>query len=419
MLQRGPRDDRDGVQLVLTAALGQTYALLSRNNSFRMTSQIFHGLGFYWSRHCMMYDTSSLSKHGLPSHNENLDRKTEFWLTWAASETRLRAILGHYILDGQIAQFSGNPTCVRHATNALPIPSTTAAFNATSADAWITEMEKANGCDLTFRDFISALFCPNRSVVTRVTSDFGIRVVLESLQSLILEAAEAGGKAIGTPSRKEMTDALLRLYRWHICPSPDVAELSLRWHSVFLSITIDIGAFCKQTLSCNVTQLLFKPTARSLHAGHLDIHKWVNGVDARRALLHAFAIRDIAQSLPFSRSHAIHMPSTIFAAATIHAAHMAGGVQSVTVPDVVDWDTVWREDFVSQRGSSLDPVEIGRVETGAFLNRSFSPRNPRLLSRKMGSELHALRMQLKSTASQWGISQPMDKVMEQWHSTLR
>lgn len=52
MATRGPRDTCEGVQLVLTAVLGQTYALMSKNESLRMTSQTFHGLGFYWARQC-------------------------------------------------------------------------------------------------------------------------------------------------------------------------------------------------------------------------------------------------------------------------------------------------------------------------------------------------------------------------------
>jgi hypothetical protein len=51
---RGPHDDCDGVQLVLTALLGQTYALLSSNTDIRTTAFVFHGLGFYWARTCGM-----------------------------------------------------------------------------------------------------------------------------------------------------------------------------------------------------------------------------------------------------------------------------------------------------------------------------------------------------------------------------
>ena len=462
MSQRGPRDDCDGVQLVLTAALGQTYAMLSRNSNFRTTSQIFHGLGFYWSRHCRMYDTPSFTENDLPSLEADASAKVEVWRTWAATETRLRAILAHYILDAQIAHFSGNPTSVRHATNPLPLPASTTAFNATSPDGWIAEMGKSTTHDFTFNDFISAIFRRDSIISTRPISSLAIRVVLECIQSLVLEAAQAGGDAIGTVSQKEITAALLHLYRWQIVKSPQHAELSLRWHAIFLSITMDVGSFCEQ-ISSSYTEpgpshsqsqvLLFKPTIRShsRHSGTLEIQKWANSsVDARRALLHAFAIQDITQSLPYKEAHSIHISSTIFIAATVHAAHMLSGVQCVTVPDVVDWDTVWTNenagDFLpppefhhssfaqssllpltsAQASSSLprsghvfESSDRSKVETQAFLHGRFSPPNPRALARKIPCELHALRMQLKAMASPWGISQQMDKMMELWHEKLR
>jgi hypothetical protein len=42
----GPRDECDGIQLVLTAFPGQTYALLTSNADIRTTAFMFHGLVF-------------------------------------------------------------------------------------------------------------------------------------------------------------------------------------------------------------------------------------------------------------------------------------------------------------------------------------------------------------------------------------
>jgi hypothetical protein len=67
MATKGPRDECNGVQLVLTALLGQTYAILSKNESLRMTSQVFHGLGFYWARQCGMYDVEDFSEADIPA----------------------------------------------------------------------------------------------------------------------------------------------------------------------------------------------------------------------------------------------------------------------------------------------------------------------------------------------------------------
>ena len=43
---QAPSNNNRGVQLVATALLGQTYAMLSRNRKLRMTAQMFHSLGF-------------------------------------------------------------------------------------------------------------------------------------------------------------------------------------------------------------------------------------------------------------------------------------------------------------------------------------------------------------------------------------
>jgi len=418
MSQRGPRDECDGVQLVLTAALGQTYAFLSQNHKLRMTSQIFHGLGFYWSRHCGIYEAGNSSYH-LPALDEDLNSKTEAWRKWAANETRLRGILGHYILDGQIAGFTGNATCVRHAANPLPLPASTAAFNATSPDAWILEMQ-SQAINITFREFITALFHVDHTIITQQISDFSIRVVLECLQSLILEQSEARGTSIGTPSKSEVVSAALQLYHWQICRSADVAEMALRWHSVLLSMTYDMVSFSRQLSShCEIQQVIFPPQHCAVGMDHCPVRGWTGNIDARRALLHAFAIRDIIQGLPFDRSHAIHIPSTILAAAVVHAAHLMNSIQSVSMPEVIDWDVVWDHDDDNGALNTTNQINVSRQETAAFLRGDFTPRNPRAGSRKMSSELHALRMQLKAMATQWGVSQEIEKLLEQWHNLLR
>ncbi len=98
MVTKGPRDLCEGVQLLLTAVLGQTYALMSKNESLRMTSQIFHGLGFYWARQCGMFNLGPPS-YNVPSLGASEEQKLECWKVWAAQEVQNRAVLGHYILE--------------------------------------------------------------------------------------------------------------------------------------------------------------------------------------------------------------------------------------------------------------------------------------------------------------------------------
>ncbi|KAK5057510.1 hypothetical protein LTR84_011510 [Exophiala bonariae] len=419
MSHRGPHDNCDGVQLVQTAALGQLYAIMSGTYTLRMTSQVFHGLGFYWSRECGMFASSIARRTTVPSISAPETEKAEAWRTWAVSEAQLRALLTHYILDGLIAQFSGNPTCVRHGANALPMPVSVEAFDAATPNDWIQEMGKGDHFDMTFRDFIYALFQPSEACLSKQIPELAMRVVLESLQSMVSEEADAGGRTIGTPSRREICNAMLRLYRSQITTSPNTAELLLRWHCIFISMTVSIRTLCDLICdACQVSEKIFRQRSTQARQHYHDIKSWTATCDARRALLHAFAIRDLIQKLPVGRSHVIHLPYAIFMAAAIQAAFMVENFQVIAVPAIIDWDIVWQDGNATSVGAS--PVnDISSLETQQFLQNTFAPVNTRNLSRKMSLELHNLRMQLTGISSHWGLSHLFGKVLDQWRQKLR
>jgi hypothetical protein len=46
-------------------------------------------------------------------------KKEHKWKLWESREIQQRAMLAHYMLDGLIAQMSGEPTSVRHASNQM------------------------------------------------------------------------------------------------------------------------------------------------------------------------------------------------------------------------------------------------------------------------------------------------------------
>ncbi|KAI9925552.1 hypothetical protein MW887_005933 [Aspergillus wentii] len=141
---RGPRDECDGVQVVLTALLGQTYALLSSNTHIRMTALVFHGLGFYWARTCGMYAVKDIRADEIPDpvHASESEKETA-WKNWSACEVQRRAILGHYILDGLISQASGSPASARHLINSISSTCSDSAFSAKTANEWIVEMKQS------------------------------------------------------------------------------------------------------------------------------------------------------------------------------------------------------------------------------------------------------------------------------------
>lgn len=103
-----------------------------------MTGQVFHSLGFYWARHCGMFEAGLETMIDIPCLEDPEAEKLHRWRLWAAREIQLRVVLGHYVLDGQISQFSGDPTCARHTANPLGLPSSDCAFEANTVDEWIT-----------------------------------------------------------------------------------------------------------------------------------------------------------------------------------------------------------------------------------------------------------------------------------------
>ena len=408
MATRGPRDECNGVQLVLTALLGQTYAILSKNESLRMTSQVFHGLGFYWARHCGMYDVQDFSEADMPALDAPEGQKIESWKTWAAKETMKRAVLGHYILDGQISDFSGHPSCTRHVTNSMFTPASDAVFSASTVDGWIFAMRSPAKKSVSFRDLFVSLWTDehDRQVgVDQPLTNFSTRVILEGLQSLASDLQD-NKPSVGTPTRTEIARALSKLRRERLPlsnASVENTELLVRWHAIFLSLAAQPTTLC-QRLCCiySIQQQLHRqiPVANS----DWNIQSWSQSIDGLRALLHALAIQDLVERLPLGRSHAIHLPAAIFAVATIYSTMCLAGCSSITVPENVSWEEVW---------GLLDSAD-GFGDINAFLHNKPGEIRGGSSVRRLLYDLNSLQITLSSISLRWGVSHAMDDILHRW-----
>ena len=418
MATKGPRDSCEGVQLLLTAVLGQTYALMSKNESLRMTSQIFHGLGFYWARQCGMLNADQTA-FAVPDIDAPENEKVESWKRWAAIEVQNRAVLGHYVLDGHISQFSGFAACARHATNPLHMPASEAAFDSSTADEWIQEMHRANTTQISFREVFLAIFSftPVPNDYSHL-SNFTVRVLLEGLQSLAAELQEADGKpALGTPLQADIAGALIRIYNnrlsCHELSSVDQMELVIRWHSICLDLATPSTLLCRKM--CAVYEI-----DQRLHGaiGHdlvdLDLVTWSQSTDALRSLLHCLAIQSIVEKMPIGRLHAIHLPAAIFAVATIYSARCIGGFPLIAYPKVVRWEAVWHVHVPATQ--STDDFVAQSMETDAYLQSNFPKAAPNSSTKNLMYELNSLQITLSSISSRWGVSHEMDRVLHRWIS---
>ncbi|KAJ5335037.1 hypothetical protein N7452_007440 [Penicillium brevicompactum] len=410
---KGPYDACKGVQLIITALLGQVYGALSKNRAVRTTSQVFRPLGFFWARHCGMYDSEPYSMENLPSTTAALAEKEHQWKIWAAREIQQRALLAYHVLDGLVAQMSGDAVSARHVANPLFLPSSEAPFEARTADEWLGEMLSHNPSRSSFRVIFRALFPPvsNFRPLDHRFSAFGLRVVLEGLQSLISDCDD-NDLAVGVPGQTDIRRALAQVHETiamsiHFT-SEERLEILLRWHTLCLDTMIDSTVLSRHICSrYNILQH-FSGGSRTVRPG-FDLWEWVDTDDARRAALHAMSIQDIVEKLPRGRAHVVHMPSSLFAAATIYVVFALCGQPCASYPREIDWQEVLLSHTDIAFGHDNSKLPSGS-ETSQFIEGKFNSFD----GRNLLYELNSIQKLFRCLSSQWGIAHDMEDIVAQW-----
>lgn len=150
----------------------------------------------------------------LPSLDVSEGEKDRSWRIWAAKEIQQRALLGHYLLDGLIARMTGETPSVRHAANQLSLPSTEAAFEARTANEWLTHLRSQDTVQCSFRTIIRSLFSPvdQNQMLRYNLSAFSLRVILEGLQSLVSDCDSEDVPMMGVPAKSELRGALAQIH---------------------------------------------------------------------------------------------------------------------------------------------------------------------------------------------------------------
>lgn len=370
-----------------------------------MTSQVFHGLGFYWARECGMYDVEDFSEVGLPALDAPESQKLEAWKAWAAKEIMKRSVLGHYILDGQISEFSGHPVCTRHVTNSMLTPAPEPIFAATTVDSWIFAMRLHIKKRTSFREVFVSLFSEASSLTSldQPLTNFSVRVILEGLQSLASDVRTAG-PSVGTPSKTDVARALTKLQNERLLLSDNSVEnmeLLVRWHAIFLNLASPTTTLCQQLCGLyGIQQQLHRQVP--IVTPTLNIQSWSQSVDGLRALLHAMAIQDLVERLPLGRSHAIHLPAAIFAVATIYSGRCLAGFPTITVPKGFSWQDAW----------SMPASSDGVIN--AFLHNKPLEIIGESSTRNLMYDLNSLQITLSSISLRWGVSHAMDDILHRW-----
>lgn len=399
--------------------LSQIYAALSNNRTLRTTSQVFHGLALFWASHCGMYE--GLNRPSLPSPDADSEIMKRAWYSWIAQETRLRTLLGLYIVDGVVSQFSGNPTFARHMANPLTLPSDESAFNASTAQEWIqatVESRLLPSNNFRFCDVFHALFSKDDMTTTRVRPPYGIslfhhKIVLEGIRSLVADANRTKPVPVGVPSKQEIGNAVIKLREQILqnqrLSSPDQVVAMLQWHTICLDLVVSTARGTRRMCALHgIPQRIFGGDSRDEQ--DIDPRRWAQSKNARIALLHASQIQEFATSLPLGMAYDINVPGAVFAAATTYSAFALAGAGKVVLPPAIDWVGAVQAATMDEKVGDPGP-HITSNETLSFVNDGVFAKG---LLRDLSYELTSIRSLLRSLSLQWSVAQEMEQVVGAW-----
>lgn len=422
-------DARRGVQLVTTALLGQSYAILSRNARLRKTAQMFHSLGFCWASECSLY-TTRRAFDPLQVIGVSDDSLAHHWRTWVAEELQLRCLLGHFILDSQIAEFLGASTSQRHASNSLPLPSKDSLFAATTAKDWADRLLAEPYSQVTFRELFLDLYTDESNIkpLPAGLSPLALKVLLEGLRSIVLESKASNGPVVGKPSEASTCKALSVMHRWTF-ESPDISstdktDLSITWHAICIDMAIDTVQTGRKLCTIHsIQQDVFSEYTTTEQANSTSsCRHWAAHPKSRIALLHATAIYDELDRLRLSHAHTLHLPMSIFSAAVVYCGFIYAGRSSTTIPLNIDWSHVTavhgslhstseERSTTSNTGipSEVQQSPIARFVFGRELEAPLPAAS--VMRRNLRYEINVLLMRLRQISQPWGIAANLEAIV--------
>ncbi|WWD02664.1 hypothetical protein V865_000704 [Kwoniella europaea PYCC6329] len=359
---KGDFDSCQGLALVTTVLLVQIYATASTDPELKNSAVVAQPLGFRCARLAGMFDTQTLTQaETVSSEFKALEGQalTDRWYKWSARETQQRTLLGLYLMDAQVCSLFDAAPSVRHTLSQLSPVCTDAAFYAPTAEAWQKVMVDEDGLyGSPYRGPLSTLYSCNPSsgpLRRSITSGFTVAALLDGIYCLVVEQRDLPLSL----RNEEMSSLIDRLDRFRNDfllsdkPEIDIPALAMKWHTTSISLLE-----------------LWLPTGIALKENAESINKWFSTPQGRRAVLHANAIRQVVDTMPFS---AISTPRIQTPVCTYHAgyimmlwlkSHMcAKGAGNWDLDHEVDWQRLGSIGQVISQRDLVTAVEGGGPET--------------------------------------------------------
>ena len=357
-----------------------------------------------------MYDLEVDNDPQLSDHAASNHTSERAWRLWAAKETQLRALLGHYILDGQISEYTGGPTCQRHTSHSLPMPTEGFVFESLDPSTWMERMHARKQRSTPFTTLFSLIFSYHVHVRHLGTSlsPFTASVALEGLKSLIAERTQPGLKVVGVPSELDVSRALGRFYVF-VEQSSNMSESAkklvlLRWHTICLDGAVDLTWLGRNL--CRKFGIEQRITAgRTMPP--LDLQSWIGTPRARHAFLHATSIHRMLQEIPMLQAQMSHVPIAIYSAGIVYCAFLLGGAATIAVPDNFRWESVVSLDKDLPSTVLDDDLDADVLR---YLRGDFEDGHR---SKNILYDINLFGTLLQSLSQVWGVCAPIYRVLEQ------
>ncbi|KAF9766317.1 hypothetical protein IL306_001296 [Fusarium sp. DS 682] len=404
-------------------------AVATAKRDLKLTSQVFHSLGFNWANQNNLSRPSSSQQPPQAAGEVNDERA---WKQWAAEEVYHRALVGHYILDGQLSYLSGQPgAATLHAANTLRLSACSKAFGARNAQEWrqFMDQEQSQGSSFSFSDIYNELFTNTDSdgevspCLRSVKAPLDVRVLLECLHALVRENREtqSSKSIVKIPTLLEVKQALIRVFHllhdtWTF-DETERLELVIQWHFVCLDLLCNsIELFDQVCRNLQIDQHIFK--TKNSGKELKDSVQWIRASkDAKCAFLHAVAIHDSINQLPFNRTNTFWMPITIFAASVIYSLCRLSGLMSVSVPSAVHWESTLNDQPNAREASGGIVEDVSRKKTQTFIASNLKRTNHAVgPARNLPFEIKKMQTMMHGLATQWGVAVEMEKILSQLES---